>query len=109
MTIRSGIYFLKSNNEIIYIGKTTRGISRIYQHKTITFDDFVLWPAPPESLDLWEKAFIKFYQPKFNQTHNKSKNIMRYEDELGRPRWRYVDGLKRNVNSIKRKIASNYD
>lgn len=82
---------LKKDSVIIYVGKTNRGISRIIEHnKTKEFDSYIFWPAPPDSLDIWEKVFIDAYNPTLNQINNNLKKIM-YKDALNRPRWKYAN------------------
>ena len=65
-----GIYFLIKGDEIVYIGQTTVGESRIHQHKTarkIDFDFYAFFECNQNDLNMAEYANIQAYNPRFNK------------------------------------------
>lgn len=63
------VYFLIKNDEIIYIGQTTRGTARVYSHyEDKDFDSYSLVPCEESELnDLAAKYIVKF-NPRYNIT-----------------------------------------
>lgn len=65
-----GIYFLISQNELVYIGATINGLSRIIQHKwTKEFDSFKflsLEDYSAEEIESLETVLIAFLKPRLN-------------------------------------------
>jgi len=65
-----GIYFLKYNNEIVYIGQSIDIKARINTHlseKTKVFNDFSFIKCDKELLNETETAYIFQYDPIFNK------------------------------------------
>lgn len=65
-----GIYFLIKGDEIVYIGQTTVGESRIHQHKTarkIDFDSYAFFECDRNDLNMAEYANIEAHNPRFNK------------------------------------------
>lgn len=68
------IYFLVSDNEIVYVGKTERKfIKRISSHlfeKRGCFNRVFYINVKPELLNQTEKKYIKMFKPVYNIVHN---------------------------------------
>ncbi len=62
----SGVYFLVSKNEIIYVGQSVNVFSRISQHKDKKFDRYVFIPCAVDALDKLESLYIHYLQPRMN-------------------------------------------
>lgn len=68
-TQKSGIYFLKHEKTIVYVGQSVAVGSRISQHimdGSKTFDEVVIFYCDPTELDHWEGFFIRLLRPKYN-------------------------------------------
>ena len=66
----SGIYFLKHNGTVVYVGKSVNVSNRILSHlaeKTKVFTDFTFISCPKELLNETETAYIYKYDPVFNK------------------------------------------
>jgi len=63
---RSGVYFLFHGEELVYVGKTTKGIKRIFQHDNKIFDGYYFQDVDLGILSLTEKELITKYKPKYN-------------------------------------------
>lgn len=64
-----GVYFLFYNNEIVYVGKTTNGLSRVYSHiKTKKFNRYSFILCDISKLNSTEEQYIIKYRPKYNKT-----------------------------------------
>ncbi len=65
------IYFLFDGDEIVYVGQTTHGESRIYNHRTYQnykdFDSFTMLECDIKDLDRIEGMWISTLQPKYNR------------------------------------------
>lgn len=69
------IYFLLDKNEVVYVGKTTQGISRPFNHKSSKkFDQIKIIYFESDKLDEMEDFFIKKYKPKYNKISNYNQN-----------------------------------
>lgn len=66
-----GIYFLFRNNTIVYVGQTTNGLKRIFDHTDKRFDEYTFIRCRKCELNVLEAAYIKKFKPKYNHTHNK--------------------------------------
>jgi len=63
------VYFLVKNDEIVYVGQTTRGIARIYNHygqKDFDFYSFI--ECKEEELNDLEASYIIKFNPIYNGT-----------------------------------------
>lgn len=70
------IYFLLYKNEVVYVGKTTQGISRPFHHKyNKKFDQIKIIYFESDKLDEMEDFFIKKYKPKYNKVSNYNQNF----------------------------------
>lgn len=65
------IYFLFDGNDVVYVGQTTQGESRIYNHRTNQeykeFDSFTMLECDIDDLDEIESRWIFTLQPKYNK------------------------------------------
>ena len=66
-TIGSGIYFLLSGREIVYVGRAVNFIRRIKQHKDKSFDRWFWVPCPADSLGALEQEYISRLAPRLNK------------------------------------------
>lgn len=64
------IYFLIKDEEVVYVGQTTSGISRPLSHKDKDFDYFYMKKCPFHLLDKRENEMIFKYNPKYNGAFN---------------------------------------
>jgi len=67
------VYFLISGNEIVYVGKSDNGISRIYSHLRkgdIIFDSYWFELTTAKNLTRLEKRYIKQFDPEYNKQHS---------------------------------------
>jgi len=66
------VYFLVSESEVVYVGKTTRLAHRIEAHmKDKTFDDVWYLEVDRQSLNETEQAYIRRFRPKYNVQCNR--------------------------------------
>lgn len=74
-----GIYFLKRNGAILYVGKTTNFFVRMAAHDkgNIPFDDVTFIPMNESDLDLFEREYILKFDPEYNS--HLSKNTRSYK------------------------------
>ena len=61
------IYFLIKNSEIVYIGQSTNGISRIQQHTDKDFDSYFILETSKEHLNDLESHYIVKFNPVYNK------------------------------------------
>ena len=66
----SFIYFLIKDNEIVYVGQTKAGLSRIFQHNDKKFDSYSIIECEQSELDELENEYIIKFNPKYNKTIN---------------------------------------
>jgi predicted GIY-YIG superfamily endonuclease len=67
----TGVYFLISNNKIVYVGQSVNVYARISGHAGKTFDSFTVIPCPREHLNVLESLYIHMFDPPLNG-HEKS-------------------------------------
>lgn len=68
--IKSAVYLLINNDEVIYVGQTQNGLKRIMQHNDKDFNKYAFIETPPEELNYYEDLYIMKYQPKYNNLYN---------------------------------------
>jgi hypothetical protein len=62
-----GVYFLRDQGEIVYVGQSVSVYGRVHQHKASKkFDSVTLMPCRPEDLNNLEGFFIRLLRPKLN-------------------------------------------
>ena len=59
------IYFLLNDDNLVYIGKTTRLKERIYEHRLKDFNEYAT--ATTSDDDLREYELIEYHKPKLNK------------------------------------------
>ena len=64
--IYDAIYFLIKNDEVVYVGQTTKGLARPFQHVDKIFDRVEIISVRIEDLNKAEGYFISKYKPKYN-------------------------------------------
>ena len=65
------IYFLIKQEEVVYVGQTTKGLLRVYQHHyNKDFDDIYIIECNSEDLDKYESYYIFKYEPIYNNNPN---------------------------------------
>lgn len=64
------VYFLLQDEEVVYVGQTSAGLSRPFSHTDKEYDTIKVIPVKPEGLDLVEDHFISKYKPKYNKKRN---------------------------------------
>jgi hypothetical protein len=70
----SGVYFLFSGDNLVYVGQAVRILARVGQHYDKNFDRFSFVNCAREHLNDVEGFFIKLLNPKLNRT---STGVMR--------------------------------
>ncbi len=81
-SLKSGVYALVSQGQVVYVGKSKCMLVRIYSHrnakskkgslpswfpvKGIAFDEIHIQPCHPDRIDELENQMINRYKPKFN-------------------------------------------
>lgn len=65
-----GIYFLLMEGEVVYVGQTTKLMSRLYKHQRDgkAFDAFSFIQCKKEELDELEATYIDAFLPVYNRT-----------------------------------------
>lgn len=66
---RCGIYFLFSNNELVYVGQSTNIYSRLGNHNK-DFDEIAAIEVPQQHLKAIEYGLIAAFDPKLNGNCN---------------------------------------
>lgn len=81
---KSFIYFLIKDNEVVYVGKTTQGISRPFSHKDKDYDSINIIYCEEKDLDELEDMYISKYKPPYNKLLNFNMNytLARVRDEI---------------------------
>lgn len=69
----SGIYFLCSGPDVVYVGQSVRVVSRVAEHISTRGDQFdhdrvYFLPCPTHALDEVERRFIRMLMPRLNRT-----------------------------------------
>lgn len=66
------VYFLvDEDDDVVYVGKTTKGIIRPLSQKTSKiFDSIKIIPCEEKDLDIMENILINKYKPKYNGQRN---------------------------------------
>lgn len=63
----SGVYFLISEDEVVYVGQSVNVYSRIYEHSKLKkFEKYAYIQCPEPMLDKLESLYIHLLQPKLN-------------------------------------------
>lgn len=72
--IKGHIYFLFDGDEVVYIGRTTYGIDRVYRHRTEAggykeFDSVTMLECELRELEEMERKWIRRLKPRYNKYH----------------------------------------
>lgn len=70
-----GVYFLKLNGKIVYIGKSTNVFSRIFSNHVVDkkFDEVEIHWLPRDQIAQYEKHQIQLHKPALNDWDNSRK------------------------------------
>lgn len=101
------IYFLIQDNEVVYVGQTTRGLSRVYNHiQDKHFTKIYIIECDEDELDYWEDFYIFKYKPIYNKRPNFNCNfsIPRLVHKLNCAYKTGVFGYKVNKTKVKQMI-----
>lgn len=83
----SGVYFLCQENEVVYVGQSTKLGSRICAHfveRSKHFDTVWFMPVPTDQLIEMEKKFIDLLHPKYNGLGEKKSRMLNNQDGSAR-------------------------
>lgn len=103
------IYFLLDHGEVVYVGQTRAGISRVFQHADKQHDEAYVLPCSRGDLDVLENTYIWKYMPKYNKQPNnvESVSIARMKrmlrdamSELGSNRYVTVLNVKKAIRLL---------
>lgn len=65
-----GVYFLMKKGRVVYIGKTTNGLRRLFSHNLMgLFDKIRIIECNKNKVDFYEKRWIIKFRPKYNRRH----------------------------------------
>lgn len=71
-----GVYFLISNTDVVYVGKSSCVISRMVGHKQKQYDRVVMIHEDDcQMIDALERSFIALFKPKYNKSEHSSPMI----------------------------------
>lgn len=68
------IYFLLQNDEVVYVGQTSKGTQRPFSHKDKDFNRVMILYCEKCELDEKEDYYIKKYSPAYNKLLNTEMN-----------------------------------
>lgn len=82
----TGVYFLKKENKVVYVGQSVNINRRVEEHKkTKDFDSFDFVECDKDLLDCTENSFIMYYSPTLNikkaEINTNSKIIKKYNND----------------------------
>lgn len=69
------IYFLLKDGDVVYVGQTKAGISRLSAHGDKDYDEIYVMYCDDSELDCLEDKYITKYRPKYNKQPNYYMNI----------------------------------
>lgn len=71
--IKTAVYLLYDDNEVVYVGQTKSGLKRIMQHNNKIFNRYSFIECSVDDLDYFEDVYIMKFQPKYNHFYNYSR------------------------------------
>lgn len=109
------IYFLIKNEEVVYVGQTSKGLCRIYQHlDNKDFDKiYLLWVKDKNELNKLELFYILKYKPFYNKSYKVAntmvslKKVRNYLRDILRKDSLTVVDVRKILNQYKIKIFKN--
>lgn len=66
--IQTKEYGIKTSRKVVYVGKSKRGMQRIFEHSNKKFDAFSYIICNENDLDKLEKEYIDKYRPIYNKS-----------------------------------------
>lgn len=103
------IYMLIKNNEIVYVGQTTKGFQRILHHYLDKdFDKIFTQPCNNKDLDKLEVTYIIKYRPKYNTVlprNNEYRNMYGLKEITGL----YANSIKKALKNENIEVAFHWD
>lgn len=69
--IKNAIYILYDEDEVVYVGQTTNGLTRLLNHGNKKYNKFSFIEKEEKDLDYYEDLYIMKFQPKYNIHYNK--------------------------------------
>lgn len=69
------IYFLLNHGEVVYVGQTRVGVSRIASHTDKEHDEAYAMPCSVDDLDMLENKYIWKYMPMYNKQPNNVESV----------------------------------
>lgn len=97
------IYFLIQGDEVVYVGQTKRGLSRVYSHSDKVYDKIYCITVEESALDKWENYYILKYSPMYNKKLNtemmysisKIKNKLKENSEINVTKTQIKQAIKK--------------
>lgn len=112
---RNLIYFLLKDGEVLYVGQTTRGLTRPFNHLNKDFDTVMVKEREIDQLDNFEDMMILKYSPKYNKvsktmysllkSRNKIRKIKGYESITVRDIRRMAEELNIKIRNLNNGLA----
>ena len=92
------IYFLLKNDEVKYVGKSSKGLIRALSHKDKEFNKINVIYCRIEELDDLENKYISKYNPLYNKKPNENAtiSIQQIKREFS------INGLKTRISYIRK-------
>lgn len=99
------VYFLIKDDEVVYVGQTTKGASRPFSHRDKEYNKIMAINCNKDDLDYFEDFYIKKYMPKYNKAINYKMNY-----SLGRAKKEIQELIDSTFNLTKlKKIIKQLD
>lgn len=99
------VYFLIKDDEVVYVGQTTKGARRPFSHYDKEFNKIMAIKCKKEELDFLEDFYIKKYMPMYNRALNYKMNY-----SLGRAKKEIQELIDSTFNLTKlKKIIKQLD
>ena len=61
------VYFLWHNEDLVYIGKSSNGLKRVWEHSNKEYTHYSYHQCKPELLDILEQTYIQIHKPPMNK------------------------------------------
>lgn len=81
------IYFLKDGDEVVYVGQSKKGVSRVYEHQSKKWDSFDFIKIDENyNLSIIEMWYINKFKPRYNRGNPVSTDVFDMVLELKKER-----------------------